>query len=270
MIGDSPEPNNKTPREAESLLEQLAESALDNAYYEVDRTREPTILMRVFTLVSITFLGFLFAVVAVQFRNDRPATETERQALIDNIAGRQEIVDSRRETVGLLEDEIDTLMSQVSNPSQGAMRDRLNAGGEAVVGEGVQVTLISASGDAARGIISDLDVQLAVNGLWMSGAEAIDVGGNRLASTSAIRSAGEGITVNFRSIAEPIVIRAIGSQSALTKQFEASPSGRYLGERQQNAGISWTIQELEEISMAAAPNKRLEIRHASAVRRGGS
>lgn len=270
MIGDSPKTPPKAPREAESLLEQLAESALDNAYYEVDRTREPTALMRIFTLVSIIFLGFLFAVVAVQFRNDRPATETERQALIDNIAGRQEIVDSRRETIALLEDEIDVLTAQVSTPSEALQRDRLNAAGEAVVGEGVEVTLNSASGESTRGIISDLDVQLVVNGLWMSGAEAIDVGGNRLASTSAIRSAGEGITVNFQSIAEPIVIRAIGSPNGLTKQFEASPSGRYLTEREQNSGISWTIQESDEIQMAAAPSKRLEIRHARAVRRGGS
>ena len=153
---------------------------------------------------------------------------------------------------------------------QTSRRDKLSAGGGAIVGEGVEITLKSADGDGSDALVSDLDVQLVVNGLWMSGAEAIDVGGNRLAATSAIRSAGDGITVNYKSIAEPVIIRAIGSQSALTKQFTLSPSGRYLVERNTNSGITWTIKNADEISMSAAPKERLEVRHANAIKRGGS
>ena len=270
MSGTSDSGNNTSPREAESLLDQLAESELDNAYYDVDRESEPNGIMRVFTLASLVALGFLLAVVALQSQNDRPATELERQALIDNIASRQELLDSRRTSALALQTEIDSLSSRIVSPSKGAQRDVLNAAAGGVVGDGVEIQLSSAPGDSAGGLISDLDVQLVVNGLWMSGAEAIDVGGSRLTSTSAIRSAGEGITVNFESISDPIVIRAIGSQGVLAKQFEASPSGRYLEDRAKNSGISWELSEADEIRMSAAPRKRLEVRHASAVKKGRS
>lgn len=258
------------PREAESLLDQLAESALDHAYYEVNREKPPSSVMQVFTLVSMVSLGFLLSVVAVQSQNDRPATELERQALIDNIAGRQEVLDLRRQSVESLQTEIATLSSRAEAPSQAGQRDLLNAAGGTVVGDGVKIELSSAVGSSAGQMISDLDVQLAVNGLWMAGAEAIDVGGSRLSATSAIRSAGEGITVNFESISEPIVIRAIGSQGVLVRQFKASPSGRFLEDRARNSGISWKMSEVDEVRMSAAPAKRLEVRHASAVKKGTS
>lgn len=270
MTDDNRPTENRTPRPAESLLEQLAESSLDNAYYEVDRETEPSVVMQAITLVSIVMLGFFLAVVAVQSQNNRPATEAERQALVDSIEERQATLDSRRLAAASLQAEIDTLESNVIAPSKSAQRDVLNAGAQAVVGDGVEIRLSSAAGEKAGGLVTDLDVQLVVNGLWMSGAEAVDVGGNRLSSTSAIRSAGDGITVNFQSIAEPIVVRAIGSPNSLAEQFRLSPSGRYLDARSENSGIVWSVKEADEISMSAAPNKRLEIRHASAIRRGGS
>lgn len=260
----------KPTREAESLLEQLAESAIDNAYYEVDRQNEPKPLIRVITLFWLVFLGFFIVVVALQSQNDRPATEVERQALIDSIAGRQETVESRRMNIEALQAQISALTDQNAPLTKSAQRDKLNAAAEAVAGDGIEIRLSSAAGDTAGGVVSDLDVQLVVNGLWMSGAEAVDVGGSRLSATSAIRSAGEGITVNFESISEPIVIRAIGSPRTLVRQFGMSPSGRYLDDRAQYAGISWDLDEVEEIRMNPAPKQRLEVRHASVLKRGGS
>ena len=42
----------------------------------------------------------------------------------------------------------------------------------------------------------DPDLQKLVNGLWAAGAEAISINGQRLTNLSAIREAGEAITVN--------------------------------------------------------------------------
>ncbi|TXJ06239.1 MAG: DUF881 domain-containing protein [Aeromicrobium sp.] len=257
-------------REAESLLEQLADSAMDNAYYDVDRESEPSPASRTFTFLAILLLGFSITVVTVQSRNDRPATELERQALIDNIQARREILDSRQTRLEALQVEVQSLSNGAVTPTRATARDELNAGAVAVDGDGIVIELRSAPGNSGDGVISDLDVQLVVNGLWMSGAEAIDVGGNRLTATSAIRAAGEGITVNFNSIPEPIVIQAIGSQSSLERQFRVSPSGRYLENRSQMSGIRWTIERRDNVQLPAAPAKRLKIRHASPQKRGGS
>lgn len=257
-------------REAESLLEQLADSAMDNAYYDVDRERETSTASRTFTFLAILLLGFSITVVTVQSRNDRPATELERQALIDSIEARQEILVSRQSRLETLQDEVRSLSNGAISPTKATERDELNAGAVVVEGDGIVIELRSAPDNTGDGVISDLDVQLVVNGLWMSGAEAIDVGGNRLTATSAIRAAGEGITVNFNSIPEPIVIQAIGSQSTLERQFRVSPTGRYLENRSQMSGIRWTIDRQDSLQLPAAPAKRLKIRHASPQKRGGS
>ena len=44
------------------------------------------------------------------------------------------------------------------------------------------------------------DLQIVVNGLWASGAEAVSVNGQRLTSKAAIRFAGQAILVNYRPL----------------------------------------------------------------------
>ena len=63
------------------------------------------------------------------------------------------------------------------------------------------------------------DLQILVNGLWDVGAEAVSINGQRLTSLSAIRSAGEAINVNFRSMPRPYVVTAIGDPDQLPARF---------------------------------------------------
>jgi uncharacterized protein YlxW (UPF0749 family) len=63
--------------------------------------------------------------------------------------------------------------------------------------------------------IQDVDLQLAVNTLFALGSEAVAVNGERVISTTAIRSAGGSILVNYRVLTSPYEVQAIGDAGAL-------------------------------------------------------
>jgi uncharacterized protein YlxW (UPF0749 family) len=63
--------------------------------------------------------------------------------------------------------------------------------------------------------IQDVDLRLVVNALWEAGAEAVAVNGHRIGGTSAIRSAGDRILVNFDPVASPFQVSAIGEPDGL-------------------------------------------------------
>ncbi|OKH79232.1 hypothetical protein EB73_35965, partial [Mycobacterium sp. SWH-M3] len=75
----------------------------------------------------------------------------------------------------------------------------------------------------SRQVILDRDLQLVVNSLWGSGAEAISVGGVRVGAGVTIRQAGGGILVDNQPITSPYVIVAIGPPNSMADAFDRSP-----------------------------------------------
>ncbi|WP_313408470.1 DUF881 domain-containing protein [Aeromicrobium sp.] len=256
-------------REAESILERLAATALDDDYY-VQHDTPPSSLSRVLTGVVAALFGLLLTVAAVQTRNDRPATEAERDALVENIQLRQDLVDGKQESAERLREEIADLQAASVDDNPGTTALKIAAAALPVEGPGIVLQVQSSEDeDQPAGRLTDTDVQLVVNGLWLAGAEAVAVNGHRLTATSAIRSAGEAITVNFRSVTEPIVISAIGDDETLLNQWEQGPSGRYLQERGEAAGIEYRVQRSDDVELAAAPEARLSV-SAEPLRRSTS
>ncbi|MBC9225082.1 DUF881 domain-containing protein [Aeromicrobium sp. 636] len=255
--------------EAESILERLAATALDDDYYVAHDT-PPRPVAKVLTAVMAGVFGLLVTVAAVQTRIDRPATEAERNALIENIRVREDLVKSKQETVVGLQQQIADLQAESVVDGPGTAGLRVAAGSVAVEGPGVVLTVeSSANEDRPGGRLTDTDLQLVVNGLWLAGAEAVSVGGHRLTATSAIRSAGEAITVNYRSVTEPIVVEAIGDEDVLRSRWEEGPSGRYLAARAEADGIWYDVQGSDDVELDAAPEARLSV-SAEPLRRSES
>ena len=72
-------------------------------------------------------------------------------------------------------------------------------------------------------VILDRDLQLVVNSLWVSGAEAISVGRVRVGPNVTIRQAGGGVLVDNQPISSPYVILAVGPPHAMQDAFDSSP-----------------------------------------------
>jgi uncharacterized protein YlxW (UPF0749 family) len=137
------------------------------------------------------------------------------------------------------------------------------SGSTAVRGPGVKVVVDDApGGTTANGrVVQDKDLAKLVNGLWQSGAEAIAINGQRLSSVSAIRHAGQAITVNFRSLLRPYVVSAIGNPNQQPARFAETSSGSYWLQDAQNLyGLQFNMTSEESLKLPAATN--LTLRHA--------
>lgn len=258
--------NDTRVRDAESLLDQLTDTSIDSDYYSAHE-RPPGRLSKALSTLTICLFGGLLATAALQTHFDRPATELERSAMIDGVEARQETRDRRLRTVEALREELVEL--QELGISQDPAREALfvSAGEIAVSGEGVRVTARSGSSTTSgerAWRVTDSDLQLLINGLWQAGAEAIAVNGQRVIATTAIRTAGETITINYRSVGEPYVVDAIGDRDELVANLLANPAGRYWSERVENFGVEFNLESKSEVNLPAGPSSRLRTTYAQA------
>jgi uncharacterized protein YlxW (UPF0749 family) len=137
----------------------------------------------------------------------------------------------------------------------------------ALTGPGVRITLDdppgagAATDPAAR--VTDRDLQRVVNALWSGGAEAIAIGGVRLTSRSSIRTAGQAVLVDFRPVALPYEVVAIGDGPALQRSFEGDPEAASLRGLVSQYGIRYNIAAVTSVSVPAGAG--LDLRVATPV-----
>ncbi len=156
----------------------------------------------------------------------------------------------------LLETTNDTIVAQ--GRTLGAL-----IGSEPVRGPGVTITLDDTSALNSDQTVQDFDLQVVVNALWSAGAEAIAIDGQRLATQSSIRNAGEAILVNLTPLASPYTIEAIGDPTDLQVRLARTRAAGHLAVLRDTYGITVTVQATDSITMAAAAGGRIE--HAVTV-----
>jgi uncharacterized protein YlxW (UPF0749 family) len=269
------------PAASMALLEQVLDPPLGPGYHSAADAREkaglPPSSGYSTPLMFLTALavGVLVTVSAVTLRAPDPVAAETRAQLIARIEAAQETGDQTRERVDELRAEMLALEQAQALSADGPGADGtiaaagLQVGAQAVQGPGVVVTLQDAP-SAGSGSpvepqkverVNARDIQLVVNGLWSAGAEAVSVNGHRLTSISAIRFAGEAIIVDFRGLAPPYEVRAIGDPERLAQETSTGRTGAYLGELRSQLGIRADVTTQEEITIA--PAERLTTRVGS-------
>jgi uncharacterized protein YlxW (UPF0749 family) len=236
--------SSRRPDASVSLLQRIVDDSLDPTYAEAaargERTSAGVPAGRRSLAVggTLLLLALLTTVAVARAWQDEPADARSRAALLERV--RDLTASNEAATTGLSEltAQVDTLRADALTGAgaDAALESRLRrlsmaAGTSPVEGPGVQVVLDDGppsrpdalGPDLAR--VLDRDVQLVVNGLFAAGAEAIEVNGQRLASATAIRSAGDAILVGFRPLSRPYVVTAIGDPLTLESRFAESASG---------------------------------------------
>jgi uncharacterized protein YlxW (UPF0749 family) len=212
--------------------------------------------------VLAMIIGALFAVAALQTTRAAPALQSERTELIARVQAAERQQDELRGRVTTLTEEITTLRAAALGDDDAArvVESNINAldpvvGNVAVTGPGVLVVVDdspSAAADA-RDRVLDLDLQVLANGLWEAGAEAVAINGHRLSSLTAIRSAGDAITVDFRSLTRPYRVEAIGDPRTLQAYFVESSAGAWWNDLAQNRRMRYEISDVKQLDLAADP-----------------
>ena len=246
------------------LLTDLYRDALDPGYAASDRHRSRWWLVAVVTLVIGLMVG---TAVADQLRG-APAEQVERDQLVRRTEDAAATTDALRARAAELQEQNRTLSGGAldKDPAAAELQRQLDlldpaTGMQAVTGPGVVLTADDADDPDRRGSkVVDIDIRQAVNGLWQSGAEAIAVNGHRLSSRTAIRGAGDAITVDYRSLARPYRIEAIGDPNVLLKGFLATPGGAWWAYLKQNYGIRYEFNSAGSLRLNADPG--LGVRNA--------
>ncbi len=103
----------------------------------------------------------------------------------------------------------------------------------------------------SRQVILDRDLQLVVNSLWVSGAEAISVGGVRIGPNVTIRQAGGGILVDNQPITSPYVILAVGPPHTMQDAFDRSTGLQRLRLLEASYGVGVTVAAGDGLTLPA-------------------
>lgn len=259
----------RRPDASMDLLRQITEQPIDPDYAAVaarsagsgrPAERRPT--RRWALALAAVLAGVLFAIGAVQTTQRAPLLATERDELIARIQVAESVQDGQRAEIAALDADITTLRTSAAS-GDSAAEARLaeleqlgtGVGTVAVTGPGVVVVVDDAPGadSDSRDRVLDLDLQILVNGLWEAGAEAVSVNGHRLSALTAIRGAGEAITVDYRSLTRPYRIEAVGDDRSLPASFAQTSAGAWWNDLARNRGMTFTLSGVDELTLDADP-----------------
>lgn len=255
------------------LLQNLVEHSMDDDYYAVAGRQgggRSTTASQVAVMTVLALFATLVVVAAVQTRVALPASQNERAALIVQVNEEKDIVSERQAALATLQRDVAALQETTTDATLSGVieQQQVVAGSVPVAGPGVRI-IVDNAGDAdrnSRGRVLDSDLQLLVNGLWFSGAEAVAINEHRLTSLSSIRSAGEAITVNYRSLTPPYTVTAVGDPRTLQARFLETPAGLTWANLEANFGLRFDADVRPDLQLPAAPESRTAVRYAAPVR----
>lgn len=274
----------RRPDASMTLLNEILERPLDPTYAAVAARRRraglPPAKGQRSLLFTVTLLvvGLGLGVSAHALQGNATARSAARADLIRQVHDVRAARDARAATVTTLSADVAArdaavLAAQSKVQAQALQELSQDAGVTAVSGPGLILTVADAPQVAAPGANSDprsgprtdegivraRDLQVIVNSLWASGAEAMMINGQRLTSTSAIRFAGAALLVNNRPLVPPYVISAIGDPGSMPGRFAQGTGGAYIANLKASFGIGVDSRTADDIHLPASPSVQTRV-----------
>ena len=128
---------------------------------------------------------------------------------------------------------------------------RLSAGLIAVRGPGVAFRLEDGTTGSVDALATARDVRTIVEELWLAGAEAIAVNGERVVGSTAIIDIGGSTLVNSAYLAPPYTISAIGPPDLYQRLQQSVAFVQFVRGRIEPSGVSLSVAELAEVDLPA-------------------
>ena len=213
--------------------------------------------------IVLSFSGLLFGIAVANTQRQQPILEKNREDLRATITKNIEVLNKTSEDLSSINNEIAQIQTNtpgldfhgISQSNESNLQ--VFSGLSSVKGEGIEIVINDAiktdsleTADLELARVYDSDIQLLVNALWASGAESVSINKNRLTSTSAIRSAGDAILVNYRPLLPPFVISAIGDND-LRDRLIKHPDYLDLQFVVKTYGLGFNVSEIKDIEMIA-------------------
>lgn len=210
-----------TPVRVEGVLERFLAEAVADDYANVPAGAAEhggrVGARALMTALVVALIGVLVVVAVASTRASDALRQSTRAALVERVSALSIAVDDKQADVDAQTTAVDALRAEIlSAQDAGGLAEQSDvlagpAAADAVAGPGVVVTVDDApqaDSDSLNRVL-DRDLQDIVNALWRGGAAAVAVNDQRLTSTTAVRSAGEAILVNFQPLTRPYRITAV-------------------------------------------------------------
>ncbi len=258
-----------------SLLRSLLSEHLDPGYAAAAAARAESGQRRrradwAWQAVAALLVAAVFAAAMAQARSTAPGVSETQRALAASVQATSAATDELTDRRNGLAAEVDAVARRqlVDDAEGNQLLDQIDtlglaAAAAAVIGPGLTVTVTEPGAGrdltdvskqrlpGSQQVILDRDLQLAVNALWGSGAEAISVGGVRIGPNVTIRQAGGAILVDNRPISSPYQILAIGPPNTMAQTFERSSGLRRLRLLETSYGVGVTVSAGDGLAIPA-------------------
>ena len=214
--------------------------------------------------LALLVLGFL---VVAQYQSDGPRSQyasDERGPLVQTAIGLQSQQDALKAQILDLRSQISTLETKgegsaaaASSLGQSLQDARLASGLIALKGPGLVLQLRDSGQTVLPGdnpndyLVSANDVRRVVESLWLAGAEAVAVNGERITTGTAILDIGGTILVNSAYLAPPYQVAAIGPPDMFDRLNAAVAFQAFVQARAQAFGIQIDFAEPAEVDLPA-------------------
>ena len=263
-----------------SLLRTLLSEHLDPGYAAAAQARTPGEPVRrrwVWQTVAALLLATVFAAATAQARSLAPGVSEAQRVLAGSVKSAERSTDEKARDRDNLSARVDDLArTRLRDDSEGRRLlsglDGLSlaAASTAVIGPGLTVTVTDpgVSRDlsdlskqrvpGSRQVILDRDLQLVVNSLWASGAEAIAVGDVRIGPNVTIRQAGGAILVDNKPISSPYSLLAIGPPNTMRDAFDRSPALGRLRLLETSYGVGVTVAAGDGLTVPAGAAREVK------------
>ena len=223
-------------------------------------------------ITGAVLVALVFVAAVGQARSTAPGVRETQHVLSGSVRSAEAAVADALSRRDALAAEVDTEQRQrLEGDARGQQllgqldESNLAAAATAVIGPGLEITvtdpgmsvdLSDVSKERVPGsqqVILDRDLQQVVNSLWLSGAEAVSVGGVRIGPNVTIRQAGGSILVDNQPISSPYVILAVGPPHAMQDIFDRSAGLHRLRLLEASYGVGVQVSTSEALTLPASP-----------------
>lgn len=221
----------------------------------------PVWLARAAYAIALLAVGLVGTIAIVQSQQERPELAAEQAALVERVRAETVQSDALARESGALTDEVGRLRADQLIAGDQDLADRIArlevlTGAVAVTGPGLVISVDDAPPGKVTGNepdpasrVLDIDLQHLVNGLWAAGAEAVSINGQRLTATTAIRSAGQAITVDYRPLARPYVVSAIGDPKTMAGRYAESDGGMWMLNLSSTHDVKYSVDSRKSMTI---------------------
>lgn len=218
-----------------------------------------SVLVGFFVFVSVLLTVVLFKNISA----NRPLRQN-REVLVAKIKELEKERAELKKRISELSEKLEKLESQAASVDERVEeikkeldRLRVKAGFTEVTGRGLEIILKDADvkvvgAQAEQAIVHDSDLRLVVNGLFLGGAKAVSINGERLIAISSIRCVGPTILINNKRVSSPFIIKAVGDpDSLIAGLYREATLKHYIENVFPELGIGFQVTRKERVSVPA-------------------